>query len=188
MTFNLDLDLDLGLTIIDNSFTYRIHFPWIFPLYGPSALVSVSVSPGDYPDEHSHCHDDDNLHQDIRDSWHSMEIQEVFLSSGISSFKNHSTHSIKVSNYLHWMYNHSSNQYDFRIFYYLASVRRLISFYWCGVSKDECDRDMENQKNYKDIILRLLESKMFADFEKHQKDDLIKDLQNFIREEIKSSK
>ena len=67
-------------------------------------------------------------------------------------------------------------------------MRRLISFYWCGVSKDECDRDMENQKNYKDIILRLLESKMFADFEKHQKDDLIKDLQNFIREEIKSSK
>ena len=47
---------------------------------------------------------------------------------------------------------------------------------------------MENQKNYKDTILRLLESKMFADFEKHKKDDLMKDLQNFIRQEIKSSK
>ena len=86
------------------------------------------------------------------------------------------------------MYNHSSNQYDFRIFYYIAIVRRLITSYWCGIPKDECERDMENQKNYKDTILRLLESKMFADSEKHQKDDLKKDLQNFIRQEIKSSK
>ena len=46
---------------------------------------------------------------------------------------------------------------------------------------------MENQKNYKDTILRLLESKMFADFEKHQKDVLMKDLQKFIRDEMKAT-
>ena len=67
-------------------------------------------------------------------------------------------------------------------------MRRLITSYWCGIPKDEGERDMENQKNYKDTILRLLESKRFADSEKHQKNDLKKDLQNFIRKEIKSSK
>ena len=47
---------------------------------------------------------------------------------------------------------------------------------------------MEDQKNYKDTILKLLESKMFADCDKNEHDDFMKDLQNFIREEIKALK
>ena len=77
--------------------------------------------------------------------------------------------------------------FNFRIFYYFASVRRLISN-GCSVSEDERERDMEDQKNYKDTILKLLESKMFADCDKNEHDDFMKDLQNFIREEIKALK
>ena len=76
---------------------------------------------------------------------------------------------------------------NFRIFYYLSSVRRLLSNS-CSISLDECERDLEDQKNYKDLIVKLLESKMFADFEKNEHDHLMKDLQNLIREEMNSMK
>merc|ERR1719422_480713 len=60
-----------------------------------------------------------------------------------------------------WKYRKSFYQVEFlhsktilptplRIFYYIAIIRRLITSYWCGIPKEECERDMENQKNYKD--------------------------------------
>ena len=74
-----------------------------------------------------------------------------------------------------------------RIFYYFASVRRLLTK-GCRSSKDECQRKMEDQKKYKDTILKILESNEFPNIEEHAHADLMKDLKNLIREEVKSLK